>query len=317
MDVKIGYDTLAFQFFMRKNVEAEFVSQVKSFKIENDVITGILYNNVEVPIEDENYLSALLKVRVRKYGPGVIRVERVEPYRPSLTSRPDVRQLATALGMKWGNDRILYSVVIPRLLPLFGINYMEISPPGTGKTELFSRGYPGFAYMASPPSLPQLVFNHKEKTYGLVASYEGIIMDEVQNWHPSKELISVLNTGLEQGLWSKGNVVFEKKITAVVLGNMFPPFFPRSTYERFHIIKYWKNYFNIIGEKDIQKAFDYYAYFRGLPRKEIQVDDPNRRRSRKLSEIATVLHMLMGKEWEQAFPDVISPGDMKYTSYTI
>jgi len=104
---------------------------------------------------------------------------------------------------------------------------VELSNRGTGKTTTFliMRDFLGYYYTTEPPTLPFLVYDSKTKQQGIVATKNGVIFDEVQDWSGDrvKAILSVLDTGMENCTWNRSvsgsSETINRCLPIVFLGN--------------------------------------------------------------------------------------------------
>lgn len=107
---------------------------------------------------------------------------------------------------------------------------VEISPPATGKTHmavLASRVFKVY-YTTEAPSLANLVYDFGARVQGAVFTSDAVIFDEAEKWHSRvkddlKQLMPILLTGIEQGVWTRSKregVTVSKYVGLAMYGNV-------------------------------------------------------------------------------------------------
>lgn len=146
-----------------------------------------------------------------------------------------VEALITGLG--YSPTHAVIRTLLPRLLSWFKvngntINTMQFTQANTGKTTygLRSEMLFNWEYINETPTLARLVADARTATLGTVHLRNGMIFDEVDKWKGTLErfqtLLAVINTGLEQGKWTRGvstmgvGAEITRHLPIVVFGNL-------------------------------------------------------------------------------------------------
>lgn len=139
------------------------------------------------------------------------------------------------LGYGYAIDKVTTTLFSWRVLPLFNvggkpIHIAEFSSPNAGKTTYAIRNkfMLSWEYVNEVPSYPRLVMDARTNTLGIVFTSHGVVIDEFDKYgRDIREVIEVMLTGLEQGVWtrakgSRGTPNIIKKIPFVLFGNTLP-----------------------------------------------------------------------------------------------
>jgi len=151
--------------------------------------------------------------------------EQISPLKPSLEE--------IFKGWTAEDDRSKELLMI-RLLPLIGnVNYFEISPPSTFKTTFFYNSLFDGHFLVNVPSESKLIMNYKNGTRGLIFTSRRLVLDEVEKTQPPSWFIKNLHI-MANGLWGR-DIVIQKWLNIVLLGNDIPEWFSYSLRTRFYI----------------------------------------------------------------------------------
>jgi len=125
-------------------------------------------------------------------------------------------------------------LLMMRLLPLIGnVNYFEISPPSTFKTTFFFNSLLDGHFLVNVPSESKLIMNYKNGNRGLIFTSRRLVLDEVEKTQPPTWFIKNLHI-MVNGLWGR-DIVVERSLNIVLLGNDIPDWFSYSLRTRFFI----------------------------------------------------------------------------------
>ena len=113
-------------------------------------------------------------------------------------------------------DKESLRMYMPRILALFRgydnvpIYCFQLTPHETGKTEFGTRLLTllDYEYLSEPPTLPRIVVHGKTGEMGFVFTRKGVVFDEFDKWYQFPQrvqtILSTINTGMEQGIWTRG-----------------------------------------------------------------------------------------------------------------
>ena len=116
-------------------------------------------------------------------------------------------------------------ILITRIVPLAEprVNIVELAPKGTGKSFVYDNLSRYARVVAGGKITPAVLFhNLVTHTPGLIARYDGIVLDEVQSIRGDSagELIAGLKVYLESGRYSRGSTMGTSEAGFVMLGNL-------------------------------------------------------------------------------------------------
>lgn len=103
------------------------------------------------------------------------------------------------------------------------INLVELAPPGTGKSFVFGTlSKHGWMISGGVVSRARLFYDMQQNTKGAIARYDFVAMDEVHKirFTDPNEIQSALQTYLEFGWTTVGNVRIDSKAGLMLLGNI-------------------------------------------------------------------------------------------------
>jgi len=154
--------------------------------------------------------------------------EQVPPMKPTLEE----------IFKGWtAEDEKSKEILMIRLLPLIGnVNYFEISPPSTFKTTFFYNSLFDGHFLVNVPSESKLIMNYKNGTRGLIFTSRRLVLDEVEKTQPPTWFIKNLHI-MVNGLWGR-DIVIQKWLNIVLLGNDIPEWFSYSLRTRFYILHF-------------------------------------------------------------------------------
>ena len=256
--IRLGADQKYFNIYMAYNEKAKLITRIMQFSTDKYGIRLTFQNGLSVKLSpkviaetaDDFYdtLDQWFIVTVEKDEIGVL-VKSVKPVKPKTdvdidedflkkveTEVPLYIFLIASFGYKIP-DKSKYNVyrdyILGRFIHLFRpssnipLHTVELSNRGTGKTTTFliMRDFLGYYYTTEPPTLPFLVYDSKTKQQGIVATKNGVIFDEVQDWSGDrvKAILSVLDTGMENCTWNRSvsgsSETINRCLPIVFLGN--------------------------------------------------------------------------------------------------
>jgi len=256
--IRLGADPKYFQIYMAYNDKAKLITRVMQFNTDKYGVRLTFQNGLSVKLSPKiiaetaddffDMLDQWFIVTVEKDEIGIL-VKSVKPVKPRIDVQIDEDFLKkveaevplyifliASFGYKIP-DKTEYNVyrdyILGRFIHLFRpssnipLHVTELSNRGTGKTTTFliMRDFLGYYYTTEPPTLPFLVYDSKTKQQGIVATKNGIIFDEVQDWSGDrvKAILSVLDTGMENCTWNRSvsgsSETINRCIPIVFLGN--------------------------------------------------------------------------------------------------
>ncbi|CAD98944.1 protease [Captovirus AFV1] len=256
--IRLGSDPKYFQVYMMYNDKAKLITRIMQFNADKYGMKLTFQNGLSVKLSPKvlaesvddffDMLDQWFIVSVEKDEIGVL-VKSVKPVKPKTdvdidedflkkveAEVPLYIFLIASFGYKIP-DKTTYNVyrdyILGRFIHLFRpssnipLHIAELSNRGTGKTTTFliMRDFLGYYYTTEPPTLPFLVYDSKTKQQGIVATKNGIIFDEVQDWSGDrvKAILSVLDTGMENCTWNRSvsgsSETINRCIPIVFLGN--------------------------------------------------------------------------------------------------
>lgn len=144
---------------------------------------------------------------------------------------------AIVRGLGYIDNPAVKRILLPRVLSWFRvegmpINIVQLTHPNTAKTTFGLRSGTlwNWEYINETPTLARLIVDASSGALGVVHMRNGIVFDEVDKWIGHKErmevLLSVLNTGLEQHVWTRGisakgiDATIRKPLPLVIFGNL-------------------------------------------------------------------------------------------------
>jgi len=256
--IRLGADAKYFQVYMMYNEKAKLITKIMQFSGDKYGIKLTFQNGLSVKLSPRiiaetaddffDMLDQWFVVSVEKDELGVL-VKSVKPVKPKVDVQIDEDFLKkveaevplyvfliASFGYKipQKTDYSIYrDYLLGRFVHLFRpssnipLHVTELSNRGTGKTTTFlvMRDFLGFYYSTETPTLPFLVYDSKTKQQGIVATKNGIIFDEVQDWSGDrvKAILSVLDTGMENCTWNRSvsgsSETINRCLPIVFLGN--------------------------------------------------------------------------------------------------
>lgn len=256
--IKLGTDQKYFQIYMMYNEKAKLITRILQFNTDKYGVKLTFQNGLSVKLSPKliaetaddfvDMLDQWFLVTVEKDELGVM-VKSVKPIVPKTEISVDEDFLkkveaevplyiflVSAFGYRVPEkDKFMVyrDYILSRFIHLFRpssnipLHVVELSNRGTGKTTTFlvMRDFLGYYYTTEPPTLPFLVYDSKTKQQGIVATKNGIIFDEVQDWSGDrvKMILSVLDTGMENCTWNRSvsgsSETINKCLPIVFLGN--------------------------------------------------------------------------------------------------
>jgi predicted ATP-dependent Lon-type protease len=256
--IRLGSDPKYFQVFMAYNDKAKLITRIMQFNTDKYGVRLTFQNGLSVKLSPKviaetaddffDLLDQWFIVNVERDEIGIL-VKSVKPVKPKTdvdidedflkkveAEVPLYVFLITAFGYKMpSRDKfnVYRDYILGRFIHLFRpssnipLHVAELSNRGTGKTTTFliMRDFLGYYYTTEPPTLPFLVYDSKTKQQGIVATKNGVIFDEVQDWSGDrvKAILSVLDTGMENCTWNRSvsgsSETINRCIPIVFLGN--------------------------------------------------------------------------------------------------
>lgn len=279
--MKIGHDNEYAQLFFGFKKEGKFITKILNYRVNSDknVIIATLANGFRMimpftllPTDDIDRLIELLKqpivVSAKLVKENLLLANKVDfgtrkvstDIAREILEQDGISALLYGLGLKpkWN----VFLMYLPRILglfkgylsreheiPIIPLYITELSNKGTGKStfadriaQCFNYLYRGIEYL-SPTAL---VGDARDGSLGVAATYDGIIFDEAdkrtfQRKQMFTELIGFLQTGMEQGHWSRGKgsrpIEYRRYIHLMFFGNNTN--IPVAKNSRDAFIQYW------------------------------------------------------------------------------
>lgn len=223
------YDYAHVQCMIEKDLSAIFRPRMVSFDLKNRVITITSPSGLELktdmqifPVQEPERICEVLRDYVMVEFDSRLQVYNLTALRGDvnrdvageiLGEVSPLEALVTGLGYRFCRETA--RLLLPRLLVWFKymskpIHVFQQTKPNTGKTQfgLRSETLLNYEYINEVPSLARLVFDASAKTLGAVFLSEGVVFDEVNRWtcdtDKLRKMLSVLQTGMEQGKWTRG-----------------------------------------------------------------------------------------------------------------
>lgn len=194
--------------------------------VPDDMIVAMLADFLYVEFDDEYIVQKFNALRgtVDLDSARTI-VENIDPF------------TAIVRGLGYVDNPQMRRVLLPRVLSWFRvegmpINILQLTQPNTAKTTFGLRSETLFnwEYINETPTLARLIFDARTASLGTVHLRNGVVFDEIDKWIGHKErmevLLSVLNTGLEQHVWTRGisaqgvQITIRKPLPFVLFGNL-------------------------------------------------------------------------------------------------